>query len=397
MEIPILRLRKVKHITLIIGFAKKAPDGVHRGGVLIMCDDTTITHTSTKIKEGGIVKVDLVWGGKNIEFAGIYAPAQALERINFLQALRNKINKNTITGGDWNCVPDITLDIHSSNPLAYRNIGSRMLADVMNQHKLVDERREQLGNEAEYTRSGNTNSNTNNNNVSSRIDRWYIPDDDSLLWTFEVDNTFIFKSTSSDHSAVIAIADNQNGELGHDRKTINENLIQNRNIQQAIIKITEEAFKGNMDIDKKWKLMNNKIKDFLMKKTAESRKKDNKEINKKTAMLHIIQHRKKTRGSTPQIDKTEKVLQNEIYNLKHPETQHNPTERGAMNMYERSDVCSRAMFRPYKAQAKQQWINSIKKNDWQEGVEPNFNAGTPTTQHTKDVGNELKKTLPNDI
>ena len=101
-EDDLIRKAKVKYITLIIGFAKKASDGVHRGGVLIMCDDTTITHTSTKIKEGGIVKVDLVWGGKNIEFAGIYAPAQALERVNFLQTLRNKINKNTITGGDWN-------------------------------------------------------------------------------------------------------------------------------------------------------------------------------------------------------------------------------------------------------------------------------------------------------
>ena len=62
-----------------------------------------------------------------------------------------------------------------------------------------------------------------------------------------------------------------------------------------------------------------------------------------------------------------------------------------MNMYERSDVCSRAMFRPFKAQAKQQWINSIKINDWKEGVDPNFREGTPTTQHTKEVGNEFKK------
>merc|ERR1711938_440617 len=113
--------------------------------------------------------------------------------------------------------------------------------------------------------------------------------------------------------------------------------------------------------------MNNQIKNFLMKKTAERRRKDNIEINKKTAMLQIIQHRKKTKGSTPQIDTTEKNIQKELYNLKNPETNNNPTERGAMNMYERSDVCSRAMFRPFKAQAKQQWINSVKINDWKEG------------------------------
>ena len=224
-EEDLIRKAKLKNITLIIGFADKAPDGVHRGGVLIMCDETTITHKSTKVRSAGIVKIDVTWGGKEIEFAGIYAPAKSLERVNFFQTLRNQINKNTIIGGDWNCVPDVTLDIQSPNPLAYSNIGARLLTDIMTQHTLIDERREQLGNEAEYTRSGNTSRDHLNNNISSRLDRWYVPDNEDILWTFEVDNTFIFKATSSDHSAVIAQADNQTGELGHDRKTVNEIII----------------------------------------------------------------------------------------------------------------------------------------------------------------------------
>ena len=86
----------MKNITLIIGFADKAPDGVHRGGVLIMCDETTITHKSTKYKSAGLVKIDLTWEAKKIEFAGVYAPARSLERVNFFQTMRNQINKNTI-------------------------------------------------------------------------------------------------------------------------------------------------------------------------------------------------------------------------------------------------------------------------------------------------------------
>ena len=230
----------MKNITLVIGFADKAPDGVHRGGVLIMCDESTITHKSTKIKSAGIVKVDLTWGGKDIEFAGVYAPAKSLERVNFFQTMRNQINKNTIIGGDWNCVPDVTLDIHSPNPLAYSNIGARLLTDVMTQHKLIDGRREQLGNEAEYTRSGNTSRDRLNNEISSRLDRGYVPDNEDILWTFEIDNSFIFKATSSDHSAVIATADNQTGELGHARNKINENLLQNRAIHEDIIKIAKQ-------------------------------------------------------------------------------------------------------------------------------------------------------------
>ena len=68
-------------------FARSAP-AFH-----VMCDETTITHKATKHKSSGLLKVDLIWGGQDIEFAGVYAPAKALERVNFFQTLRNNINK----------------------------------------------------------------------------------------------------------------------------------------------------------------------------------------------------------------------------------------------------------------------------------------------------------------
>ena len=60
-EEDLIRSAKIKNITLIIGFADKAPDGVHRGGVLIMCDETTMTHKTIKDKSSGLIKVDLHW------------------------------------------------------------------------------------------------------------------------------------------------------------------------------------------------------------------------------------------------------------------------------------------------------------------------------------------------
>ena len=58
------------------------------------------------------------------------------------------------TLGDWNCVPDVTLDVQSANPLAYANVGAALLGDITAGVGLVDFRREQLGDEKEPTRRG---------------------------------------------------------------------------------------------------------------------------------------------------------------------------------------------------------------------------------------------------
>ena len=58
-------------------------------------------------------------------------------------------------GGDWNCVPDVCLDVHvdSANPLRYhaQNQGADVLEGILSNLGLSDERRDQLGTEAEYT------------------------------------------------------------------------------------------------------------------------------------------------------------------------------------------------------------------------------------------------------
>ena len=59
-----------------------------------------------------------------------------------------------------------------------------------------------------------------------------------------------------------------------------------------------------------------------------------------------------------------------------------------VNIYEKSEVCTEAMFSTYKSRANQQWINAIKKSTWEEGIEPNFRG---TTQTVSEVGGEFVK------
>ena len=46
------------------------------------------------------------------------------------------------------------------------------------------------------------------------------------------------------------------------------------------------------------------------------------------------------------------------------------------------------MFAPYKSKMKQQWIDTIKKNEWQENPAPNFQG---TTNNVTEVGEEFVK------
>ena len=115
------------------------------------------------------------WGATEMEIAAVYAPAQPIPRIDFFNAeLRHHTTNLTIAGGDWNCVPDKTLDVTSANPLGSANHGASLLEDIMATKMLTDERREQLDQEKELTWE------SEDATVAKRLDRWYVPDSNEL-------------------------------------------------------------------------------------------------------------------------------------------------------------------------------------------------------------------------
>jgi uncharacterized protein YihD (DUF1040 family) len=60
--------------------------------------------------------------------------------------------------------------------------------------------------------------------------------------TFNVDHTFIIKEKVSDHKCVHMLLDTRKGDLGHERTTIDEELLMESNIQEDIQEIVTDVY-----------------------------------------------------------------------------------------------------------------------------------------------------------
>jgi hypothetical protein len=371
-------------MTLTVAFAPAAADGTNWGGTLTLTSNAHFVHKNVKTCLPHITRVEVEWSGRLLELASVYLPQSPLARVNVLVGMDAHMSDSTLVGGDFNVVPDVTLDVQSSNPLNYSNQGAALLAQHMTSHGLVDERREQLGTEKEPTRE--------EGGTSTRIDRWYVPTAavfDDILWSFEISDTFIFKKPTSDHSAVLLTMEDATGDLGHERQTVNESLLYREDIQDRVIEISDGAFEGNATFANKWERSNKRIAHYLKQETAKARKKDGPEVKRLLLQLKIIKSalRRAAGQRIGALAARRKACQNRLYDLKYPEHRI-PSADQAHNMAQRSEKCTREQFIPYKAAAKRQWINELHEADWEEGKQPTITGKTKTTQ---DVPNQLMK------
>ena len=383
------RMATSKNMTVILSFAAVNQVGQHPGGVLLLLDNKTLSLKKVNHNLPGFLSANVEWGGTAIDVVGIYAPSTNAGTIreDFYKSLDGLIQPNSVVGGDFNCVPDVTLDVASQNPLAYPNKGAGALAEVLGKQSIVDERRNQLGNAPEPTRS---QAGEGGRITATRLDRWYVPTAGpakDMLWTYELHNTFTFKAVGSDHYGVVLYMEDQAGDLGHDRRTIQESIVLDRTVQGDILRVLAKAYEGNKCNANKWKDAMEGIKDLLMKETAKRRKKDKIEITRTLTSLQCIKRLIAFAPSERRLQ-YEKRLQRELYELRHPEMKDLPSDVSAFNMYERSEISSKAQFSTYKEQAKQQWVNEMKTATWEEGKDPVI---TGKTTNTKQVGNEFKK------
>jgi len=51
-------------------------------------------------------------GEHEVTVQGVYLPADPQERVDALAVVGDELKVGAMVGGDWNCVPDVTLDVH---------------------------------------------------------------------------------------------------------------------------------------------------------------------------------------------------------------------------------------------------------------------------------------------
>ena len=119
------RIAIARGFHLVMSHAEKGEDGTHRGGTFVLINMNTTEWPDTREKqenmvvhsEPGATVVKLGWHGREITVGSIYAPCKPTPRLYFLQNMRSWVKPNMFLGGDWNCVPDVTLDVQSKDPL----------------------------------------------------------------------------------------------------------------------------------------------------------------------------------------------------------------------------------------------------------------------------------------
>ena len=248
---------------LFVSYAARGVDGKYWGGALIMVANDIKVHREVANREG-LMAVSLNLSDEEYTVASIYAPVNPSKRVDFINDLKNRLPKYTIAGGDWNVVPDVTVDRRGPNALQNANVGAAALAAAADTLKIFDIRREQLGNKFEHTRKDGSS--------AARLDRWYVPIEGKyadILWSIEVNDEFVYKNKkASDHLAVILTLDKSVGERGRERATINEAIVARPEIQSIIIDAVHEAYSHGGREGKKWARAHNVLRDRLLKETA---------------------------------------------------------------------------------------------------------------------------------
>ena len=99
-EEKLIRTAKARGYTLIITFGGADSATSERKGVLMLISDEVAEIKKTHYALPGFIRVEVQWGTKTIDVGCVYAPAQPLQRVDFFNSLRGKLDNTTHVGGD---------------------------------------------------------------------------------------------------------------------------------------------------------------------------------------------------------------------------------------------------------------------------------------------------------
>ena len=81
--------------------------------------------------------------------------------------------------------------------------------------------------------------------------------------------------------------------IGSERETIAEDLLQTKPVQDEVLNILRDSYRGNRSNVNKWRKAHNRIRDYLMRETKKRRKKVQPEIKILESKLKVLGYKKK--------------------------------------------------------------------------------------------------------
>ena len=115
------------------------------------CTDIELISCTPLLEGAASSAIIKIWKNKTYRFISAYCSPNPARRVQMLNDLIPLIDKDTILGGDFNCVTDTSLDLRRDSASPYSNEGADTINAATAAHNLRDETRISAGNEFVYT------------------------------------------------------------------------------------------------------------------------------------------------------------------------------------------------------------------------------------------------------
>ena len=346
-----------------------------RGGTAILMHRDTLglgskTVCSRHYLGGRVTTAEVTILGQRLQLASVYAPVSGTARGSFIRGLRSLriLNRNMIVQGDFNCVPDVSVDVRHAegSTSTYPNTHAATLETLMARHGLQDVWRTYAGRSArQFTRQGST--------VFTRLDRFYAAGH-ARQWVWVevgIDASFCRETWNPDHFAVTAtIEPLQKSKSKPKEGRIDPDILRLPYVRRGVHEIWTAVYSNNKTCEaghaRVWEAFKRQVHAFLVGATMDSKAEKRGEPGKVAALQQQIQKLAEDavvdRPSAARVQKVQELHAK----LKEAQAKAQPA-RGASAWARvmREELSSRLFYKQFKARHANQNINSIYTvKDW---------------------------------
>ena len=367
------------------------PAHEYKGGTAIIIPHTSLQHKKDEARDhtiqkiiatvqtasdGRIVTVDIPYHDTTLRLASAYAPQQG-DRTLYFNAIKNKLNSNTVLGIDANCVPDPAVDLQRNANSPFDNSGSHELRTITTNLDLTDIARDYLGPATRHF--------TNHTCVrigppkiitQTRIDQVYTPNIDGISFQFRpIGSDFLSFGRTFAHNMVHTEVRPLQQPRGKDLKTINESIYDNMEFLDTLKSIIDKELADrtltNATWSATWEKIKERLRDVSLTKTMEMKEIQNDRVATLRSELKYVEADISAGNATAYDYATRERLRDNIRTeMTVRKALKDSLEEDAYQMGQRHDINSAAFHRKWTPKNSSQWIDELIKRDWTDPSNP---------------------------